>query len=163
MSVSVAYAFTATITEVLPSNTDSASSANRTVTHTNFNESGTLDATVTASPATLQASFVKELSSGSGSIDLTALTGTNGATVDGTGLQPQIVRVKNLGANSLTIKGGASNGHSAFTSTDGTVIPAGGIAMFFFNDGTQNIGSSDRIWDLTGTGAQTSEWTIVMG
>lgn len=163
MSVSVNYAFTATITEILPSNTGSASDGNRTVTHSNYNETDTITAATSASPVTVQASFLATLSGGALTINLTALNGTNGAVVDLTGLKVQLVRVKNLGANNLTIKGGASNGHNFFTSTDGVVVVPNGVAMFFAPEGFQDVGASDLAWDLTGTSAQTSEWTIVAG
>lgn len=162
MSVSCAYAFTATVTETLE-NTPGATSSNKVVTHNDYNEAATIDATTLASPATKCAHFLATLSTGTVSIDLSALSGTNGATIDTTGLKVQLVRVKNLGANNLTIKSGASNGHNFFTATDGTVIPPSGVAMFFAPEGTQDVASGDRIWDLSGTGSQTSEWTIVAG
>lgn len=162
MAVSVDYALKCTITETLPSNTDSAPDATRKITHTAFNESGTLTASTTP-PVTKQASFVKTLSAGTGSIDLTSLTGTNGATVDGTGLKVQILRVKNLGANNLVIVPGASNGIDLMGASSSITVFPGASFEYYFNDGSPDIASGDRTLDLTGTGSQTSEWTIVMG
>jgi len=162
MSVSVSYASQITIAETLAANTGSASDANRLVTHSEYNESGTYNANSTP-PVTTQASFLATLSSGSLTIDLRALTGTNGASIDGNGLKPQMIRIKNLGANTLTIKKGASNGHNAFTATDGFVVQPGGHVQIFTNDNTDDIDGTHKTWDLSGTGAQTSEWTIVMG
>lgn len=162
MSVSIAYAATMTVTETVEG-TPSAVSASKVVTHTDYNEAATITGATGASPVTKYAGFLATLSSGALTIDLTTLTGTNNATVDMTGLKPQLVRVKNLGANDLTIKGGATNGHNFFTSTDGTVVRAGGWAYFFAPEGTQDVASGDKTWDLTGTGSQTSEWSIAAG
>jgi len=162
-AVSVTYASTITIAETLPNNTGSAADASRIVTHNQYNESGTYTAATTP-PVTLQASFLQALSAGAATIDLRALTGTNGASVDGNGLKVQMVRVKNLGANALTVKSGASNGHTGFfTATTGTIIPPGAHMQLFTNDNGDDIDATHKTWDLTGTGAQTSEWTIVMG
>lgn len=162
-SVSVAWAMDCTVTEVLANNVGSNSTAaKRTVTHDAYDESGVLTGATTP-PATATANFLLTLSAGAATVDLRALTGTNGATVDGNGLKPQIVRVKNLGANPITITEGASNGHDAFPATTGLEIPAGGIVQLYFNDAASDIGATDKTWDVAGTGAQTSEWTIVLG
>jgi hypothetical protein len=161
MAVSVTYGATCTIAETLPTNTGSAAAATRVVTHSEYNEAATLTA-VTTPPVTLQASFLLTLTAGAASVDLRALTGTNGASVDGNGLKVQIVRVKNLGANSMTIATGASNGHAGVFGA-GNVIAAGGHEMIYTNDTGDDISATDKTWDVTGTGSQTSEWTIVMG
>lgn len=164
MSLSVAYSFKATITEVLPGNTDPfASEAKRTVTLDAYDESGTLTGATTP-PVTTQASFLLTLTAGAATIDLRALTGTNGASIDGNGLKVQLVRIKNLGANTMTFKSGATNGHSGiFTATDGTVVQPGGRVMVSSNDNGDDISATDKTWDVTGTGAQTAEVTIIMG
>lgn len=162
MSVTITYAATCTIAETLATNTGSAPAATRLVTHTDYNETATLNSGTTP-PATTCASFLATLSGGVLTIDLRALTGTNGAVIDGNGLKVQIVRIKNLGANTLTIIEGASNGHNLFTATDGTVVQPGGHILIYANDSGDDISGTTKTWDLTGTSAQTSEWTIVMG
>jgi hypothetical protein len=159
VSVEATINLTATVVEVLEGNTDSASAANRTITHSLFNVAKSLNASSTPA-ATKTANFVKSLSAGAGSIDLTALTGANGATVDGTGLKVRAVRVTNLGANALTITDGASNGHPFGWGS--YVLPAGATVMIYTPDGTA-IAAGDRTWDLSGTTTQQSQWTIVMG
>lgn len=161
MSVSVAYAATCTVIETLPTNTGSAPTETRKVTHTEYNETATLNSSSTP-PATLVAEFLLTLTAGAATIDLRALTGTNGATVDGNGLKPQVVRIKNLGANVMTISAGASNPHNAFT-TDGTVIRPSGHIMLFGNDGDEDIDATHKTWDIAGTGSQTAEVTILLG
>ncbi len=163
MSVSVTYAATCTIVETLPGNSGSAPDATRKVTHTNYNETASLTS-LTTPPVTTQASFLATLSSGTLTIDLRTLNGTNGAVVDGNGLKVQVVRVKNLGANSLTIKSGASTGHTGiFTATTGQIVNPGGHIQIYTNDNGDDIDATHKFWDLTGTSAQTSEWTIVLG
>ncbi len=179
MSVVVTYKSIVTVVETLPGNTDDAADANRKVTHSAFNEEATLNSGTTP-PVTLHAGFVKALSTGTATIDLRTLNGTNGAAltintgciaqpvdgavVDGNGLKVQIVRVKNLGANTLTIKSGASTGHTGiFTATTGTVVPPGGHTVVYTNDNGDDIDATHKFWDLTGTASQTSEWSIEMG
>lgn len=161
-AVTVTYEAKATVVETLPSNSGSAPDSTRKVTHTNYNESATLDASSTP-PATLVAEFLATLSSGALTIDLRALTGTNGASVDGNGLKVQILRVKNLGANILTITPGASNGIDLLGASSSIAIPAGGHFQMYFNDASPDIAAGDKTLDLAGTGAQTSEWTVIMG
>lgn len=161
-AVTVTYASTISIAETLANNTGSAPTATRQITHTDYNEAGTYTA-VTTPPVTTCASFLLTLSSGAATIDLRALTGTNGASTDLLGLKPQMIRVKNLGANTLTIKKGASNGHNAFTATDGFVVQPGGHVQIFTNDNTDDVDATHKTFDVTGTGTQTSEWTIVAG
>ncbi len=163
MSVTVTYAATCTVAETLANNTGSAPASTRLVTHTDYNETATLNSGSTQ-PATTCAHFLATLSSGTLTIDLTTLNGTNGAVISGSGLKIQVLRIKNLGANSLTVSEGASNGHTSFfPTTPGLIIPPGAHVMIFSNDNGDDIGSSNRTFDLAGTLAQTSEWSIVMG
>lgn len=161
-AVSVVYKAYATITETLPTNTGSASDSKRIVTHDQYDEGATLNSGTTP-PVTLQASFLLTLTAGAATIDLRALVGTNGAVVDGNGLKVQICRIKNLGANIMTFKEGGSNGHNFFTATDGTIVHPGGFVMILSNDNTADIAAADKTWDVTGTGSQTAEVTIVVG
>lgn len=164
MSVSVAWAETCTITETLPNNTGSAPDATRKVIHTEYNEGGTISAAGTP-PATTCASFLAALVAGALSIDLRALTGTNGVVVDGNGLKVQILRVKNLGANALTFKAGAVNPHNLFTvgAGAGQIVQPGAVMMIFTNDTYDDVSATTKVWDVTGTGTQTFEVSIVLG
>ena len=163
MSVSVTYLATCTVRETLASNTGSASDSSRVITHDAYNESATLSATSTP-PATTCAHFLLTLSAGAATVDLRALTGTNGAAVDLNGLKVQAVRIKNLGANSMTVKVGATNGHTGiFAATNGHPIQPSGHVQCFSNDAGDDVDATHKTWDVTGTGSQTSEWTIVAG
>ena len=161
-SVAVTYAATCTVVETLPTNTGSAADALRKVTHAQYDETATLNAGSTP-PATLVAEFLQALTVGAATVDLRALVGTNGAVIDGNGLKVQVLRVKNLGANVLTLAEGGSNGYAIFGASGQVDIPPGGHIQMFFNDSSPDIGAGDKEIDLTGTGSQTSEWTIVMG
>lgn len=162
MSVAVTYSAIATVVETLPTNTGSAAASTRVVTHAEYNESASLNSGSTP-PVTLVAEFLLTLSSGAATIDLRTLTGTNGAVVDGNGLKVQIVRIKNLGANDMTIKGGSATPHNLFTVTTGQKIFPGGHIQHFTNDNGDDIDATHKFWDVTGTGAQTAEVTIIMG
>lgn len=162
MSVSVDYAAKCTVTETLPNNTGSAAAAKRVVTHEEYNETASLNAASTP-PATLLAEFLLTLSSGAATVDLRNLVGTNGAVVDGNGLKVQVLRIKNLGANIMTIVPGASNGIDLLGASSSLTIQPLGHAMIYFNDSGPDIAAADKTLDVAGTGSQTSEWTIVMG
>ncbi len=161
MSISVVYGSQVTVTEIIGNNTISAAAGKRTVTHDALNQAATLNSGTTP-PVTDFAAFLLTLSSGTATINLRTLTGTNGAVVDGNGKKVQIVRVKNLGANSMTFATGASNGHNLFT-TDGVIIPPGGELILRTNDNQDDIGDSHKTWDITGTLAQTADVEIVIG
>lgn len=163
MSVVVTYNDQIKTVETLPNNTGSASAANRVVTHDQYDEAVTLNSGTTP-PVTQIAAFLLTLSGGTVNIDLTALVGTNGATLDGTGLKIQIIRIKNLGANPMVIKSGASNGHTGVIgATTGETIPVGGHMKKFTGDQGDDIDATHKILTVTGTGSQTAEVTIVLG
>lgn len=162
MPINVAYAATATVVETLPNNTGSAASGSRVVTHSEYNEAASLNAASTP-PVTLVAEFLLTLTSGAATIDLRTLTGTNGAVVDGNGLKVQIVRIKNLGANLMTFKGGSATPHNMFTVTTGQIVFPGAHIMIFSNDNGDDIDATHKFWDVSGTGSQTAEITIIMG
>ena len=159
MSVVVTYTAQVKVVETLAVNTGSASATNRVVTHDQYDESGQYTG-ATSPPVTTVAEFLQALTAGAATIDLRALTGTNGGAVDGNGLKVQMLRVKNLGANNLTLSEGASNGYAIGA---GIVVPPGGHVQFFGADGFPDIDATHKTIDLAGTGAQTSEITIVMG
>lgn len=161
MSISVAFASTLTVTEVIENNTVTASAANRTVTHNSLNLTATLNSGTTP-PVTQYAGFLLTLTDGAATIDLRALTGTNGKSVDGNGLKVQAVRIKNLGANPMTFSTGASNGHNLFTA-DGLIIPPGGDVLLRTNDNQDDIDATHKTIDVAGTGSQTANVEFVLG
>lgn len=158
MSVVASYNFQITVRETLESGVPDVTSP--TINHSGYNEAGTLKATSTP-PATKSSSFLLTLTAGGATINLAALTGAGGSTVDGTGLRVQLLRIKNLGASNMTFSEGAANGIALVGLP--TVVPPGGIIQRFYNDAAPDIAAGDRTIDVAGTGAQTAEVTIVMG
>jgi hypothetical protein len=73
----------------------------------------------------------------------------------------QFIRIKNLGAAAMTFAEGASNGLALACGS--IVVPAGGIVQFFLNDAAPDIAAADRTIDVTGTGTDTAEVTIIAG
>jgi hypothetical protein len=161
VSISLSYAATLTAVETLAGNTDDAPDANRKITHSAFNITGTASATTTP-VVTSHAAKLIALAAGALTIDLTSLAGwgSNGTTVNGTGLKVQFLRVKNLGANDMTFATGASNGYNF----GGPVtIKPGGFVMIGGNSGLPVISGTVKNIDVTGTGTQTAQVSIEMG
>ena len=163
MSVTVNHSVIINVAEILESNTESMTAANRTVTHSNFNHATAVLTSATTPPVTKVAAWKQALAAGAATVDLTALTGTNGASVDGTGLKVQILKVKNLGANSLTLTFGAANPYNLLGAAFVIVLLTGQEITVYGNDATPDIAAGAKDIDLAGTLIETSEWIVVMG
>lgn len=140
----------------------SVASSNATITHNGYDESNALTSATTP-PITKCAFFLGTLTAGALTIDLTALTGTNGGTVDGSGLKVQAIHLKNLGANAMTFAVGASNGYDLAGSGFSVTLAQNQDFLFYGNDATPDIGASDKTIDVSGTGSQTFECSILLG
>lgn len=160
MAVSCVWAMTASVTETLADG--SLGSSANSVQHTAFNEGATINASSTP-PATKVAEAVVALSGGAKTVDLTALTGTNGATIDMSGLKVQIIRIKNLGANAMTFVEGASNGYELMGNAWSVILASGQVLMLYGNDATPDVAAGAKTIDVTGTTTQTFELTVVAG
>lgn len=117
----------------------------------------------TAVPATKVSASVVALSAGAKTLDLTALVGTNGGTVDGTGLKLQVWLLKNLGANAMTFTEGASNGYEALGSAFSFILLQNQMAQFYLADSAPDVGGSTKNIDVAGTGTQTFQNVMVFG
>ncbi len=164
-TLSVTYASSVTVVETFTG--DYIDSRDATVTINGLNETGTLTA-ISTIPATKQASGQVTLSSGTGSIDFTALPGlTPEETVNGTGLKVQLVKFRNLesNANSITVAKGASSGLgiNAAGTTFSIPISPGQSVYILGDDGGPDIAAGARVWDITGTGSQELEFHVVLG
>jgi len=161
MSVAVVYKSDVTVAETLANNTDSASATKRVVTHDEFNTDLSL---IVTSPVTKVAAFVQALSTGTATIDLCDLTGTNGASVSGDGLKVQVFKMKNLGDNVMSITFGGTHPYEMMGSDFKVELDSGTEFLFYGNDATPDIASdsADKM-DLAGTDEQTCEIMIVMG
>jgi hypothetical protein len=162
-SVTLTYGSTITAVEVV-AGTPAALQNTAQVTHNLFNKSASLNAS--SSPAVSKvAAFEKTLAAGAGTIDLTALTGSNGGTLDGTGLKVQAVKFSNPATNtySITVETGASNGYELAGATFSVQLEPGQEVMLYGNGATPEIGSTAKTLDLTGTGSEVLDVIVVMG
>lgn len=164
MSVDVTLAATLTVIETLAGNAPFALSGNKRVTHNQLNQSETLNASSTP-PATTVAAFTKALTAGSGTIDFTSMTGTNGASVSASGLKLQaaLIKATDANANTYTVSDGASNGYNGFGSTFEVTLQPGQWALLFGNDATTDVDGTHKVWDVSGTGSQTADFILVFG
>lgn len=162
MSVTLAYASGVTVVETVETGTPAATDANSQITHNQYNTTASLTSATTP-PVTKTAFFLQALSGGAATIDLTALSGTNGATIDGTGLKVQAFKMKNLGANTMSITFGGSNPYELTGSDFKITLTQNQEVLIYGNDATPDIGGAACEMDLAGTSAQTAEISIVMG
>lgn len=166
MATTATYISGVNAVETLATNVPAVASSNNSLQHTGYSTSKALTGTGSSGlPAvTKLAYFSKALSTGTGTIDLTSLTGTNGATVDLTGLKVCLMKFRNpsTNANTITVAKGASNGFGLTTSgtTFSIPIPPGGEVTIFCDEGTPDVGGGAKTLDLTGTGSQTLECAI---
>lgn len=162
-TLSATVAATCTVTEILD-NTPFATSAHKQVTHDVLNQSESLTTGGTV-PITVVAAFNKALVAGTASIDFTSLTGTNGATVSGSGLKLQvaIIKAKTTNANAITIADGANNGYGGFGSNFEVVLDADQWVMLFGKDKEPDVDATHKTWDLIGTGTQSVDMILVFG
>ena len=165
MSVTLSYTSNLNATEVLESNVPAvATTANKEVKHTGFNKAVTLNGSSTP-PATKVAAFEQALAAGAATIDLAALTGTNGVTIDGTGLKVQAIKLVNkaANANAMTLSIGASNGYDGWGANFEVDIAPGAEVVLFTNDAGSDIGATKKTLDIAGSGTETAQIIIIMG
>ena len=153
-----------TVTEILGGNVVGLS--DKTVKHSSLNKSsGALDSTTTP-PVTKVATFNQALSGGAATIDLNALTGTNGAAVNGEGLRIQAIKLSapSTNANVITATFGGTHPYNLAGAAWSVALLAGQEFVFYGNDATPDIedGVASAI-DLAGTASQTLNVCIVMG
>lgn len=160
MAVSVTYSNILNVVETVGT-IPGVSDGNGNVTHNAFNYSKTLNAS--SSPTASQGlSFEKSLSGGAATIDFTSFTGTNGATynLDALRLRVLMIKAKSTNAANIVVAEGGTNG----LSIGGTVTAyVGGSVTLDFGSSGPLIGASDKTLDLTGSGTETLQITVVAG
>jgi hypothetical protein len=164
MSVILEYVTNLTVREILEANTGSAGATDRTVKHSLLNKSVTLNAASTP-PVSKVAAFEKALVGGAATIDLTALVGTNGAAVDGTGLKVRAIKIiaKDTNANPITITKGLTNGYALAGNTFNWPLSARQEQVFYGDDSTPVVAAGAKTLDLAGTGTQSVTVIVVLG
>ncbi len=126
--------------------------------------SGSTKLSATTTPAAQDsASFVQALTAGAATIDLSALTGTNGRAVNGTGKKILAIFLKPLGANPMTFTAGASNGYLLFGASGSVAVPNGGFLLKGFGSALSAIDGTHKTIDVAGTGSQTCQVQILFG
>jgi hypothetical protein len=165
MSVTVTYESKLSSVEVLETNVPAAAADQKSVTHTGYNTTKASQTAASTPPVTKCAYFSKALSAGAASIDLTALTGTNGAAVDFSGLKVQYFKFKNpsTNANAITVEAGASNGYLLGGTGWTFELQPGAEIGGFANDASPDVSGSTKTIDLSGTGTQALEVSLVAG
>jgi len=151
-----------TVTEILAGNVVGLS--DKTVKHTLLNKTIQLDSGTTP-PVTKVATYRQALVAGAGTIDLTALVGTNGATVDGSGLKVQAIKLSNpsTNANVITATFGAGNPYNLAGAAWSVALLPGQEFLFYGNDATPDIAAGAKDIDLAGTLVEPLDYSIVMG
>ena len=162
-SVTLRYVVKTTATEVLSVGVP-AQSGGSAIIHDGFDTTMVLDAD-TAPPVTKAVAFEDTLGGAATTIDLTALTGANGATVDGTGLRVQSLKVRNKvasGANmQLSAVGG--NPYDGFGANFLCELIPGAEITLYTNDNGSDIAAGNKNLFIAGTATDVSEIVIVMG
>lgn len=164
MAVTLTYASLLTVIEVLDTSVPAIAATNNSITHNSFNTSATLNDSSTP-PVTKVAAFAQALSTGTATIDLEALTGTNGVTVVGTGLRVIAAKFKNKAANAaITIAKGTANPYDGWGAAfAGVVLNPGAEVTFYPNNGGADISPTNSDIELVGTGSEILDIIIVLG
>lgn len=132
------------------------------VRHNNLNPRGALDAGTTP-PATKHVQLAAQaLVAGAKTVDLTALVGTAGATVDGTGLKVRVLRIRNNGVSLMTFGPGAADPYQLWAGWSLPVPPGGAFALYMA-DGAGAVGAAAKNVDVAGTGTETFDLSVVFG
>jgi hypothetical protein len=162
MSVRFTLSATPIARELLTVGVDGASRPE--LTYSEFKKEISLD-NATTPPVSKVVGRTLALSSGAATVDLTTITGANGATVNSTGSRVQAIYLENVAANSNTIAvtQGASNGYDGFGPDFKVTLNPGAMLLIYSADGGTDIGASNRTLDLAGTGAQTFNLLVVTG
>jgi hypothetical protein len=129
---------------------------------------GTLNASSTV-PATKTASDTAALAAGSGSIDLTSLTGPLASSVTFSGLKVQLVYISCPATNTggVTFDVGAANGYNLFGTDNASdesveVMPGGAVLMYHPNN-AEDVDGTHKTIDVTGTGTDNYNYVLVAG
>lgn len=168
-TIVVSYASQLTIAQTFDTTAAPASTGGgATITHDQWNTTVTTAATASSGIpeiCTKCASFSQALSSGTATIDLTSLTGTNGAAVTFNGLKVQFARFQNpsSNANAITITEGASNGYELGGSSFSWILQPGQEITIRGYEATPEVSASTKTIDLSGTGAQALRVQLAAG
>lgn len=158
-----------TVLEVLGAGVEASDTSGARITHNQFNKSISLTGT-TSVPVSKVASFRKALSGGSATIDLTSLTQANGAALDATGLKLQALLAVAVSGNTsaVTLEKGATNGYELMGGSWSIRVFPGepglpGFALIHTGEDAPDIGPTAKTIDLSGTGSESVDISMVFG
>lgn len=141
----------------------SSSSSDRALTHSSINTQATLDASTTP-PVTKFIWINQALSAGAKTLDLTSLTGTNGASVTFSGLKVQVAKFKNPTGNAaMTVKFGAANPYNLLGASWTLILLAGQEITLYLNDAAPDVAGGAKDIDIAGTGSEIIEVQLFAG
>lgn len=161
-SVSANISLQLTATETLDATLNPAASVPNVV-HKGFNVSKTLNGTSTPTVTKVVAAKIA-LVAGAKTVDLTSLTGTNGATKDFSTLKVRSVLIVNPDGNSgdMVFTFGASNGY-LLMGTGWKITLKPGDAFENYLTGAPTVDATHKNIDVTGTGTEQFEIEMVAG
>jgi hypothetical protein len=163
-SVALTYETKLTVIETLGVNVPDVDVANARIVHNAFNTNLSLNGT-SSPPVTKVVATQKALAAGVGTLDLTALVGTNGAVVDLSTLKVQAVKFRNpsTNANAITVTFGAANPYLLGGAAWKFILEPGMEIVVYGNDKTPDVDSTHKNIDLAGTLVQALDVVIVAG
>lgn len=162
MSVRVNYNSSLTVRETLETSVPAASDAE--ILLNGFDTNSPLNSSSTPTATKVSAQTVA-LVAAAKTIDLTALTGTNGAAIDGTGLKVVACKFQNpsTNANNIIAKFGASNAYLFGNDAAWKVRLEPGDEVLFKFAANPAIDATHKNIDLSGTGTQALNVVLVLG
>lgn len=136
---------------------------NASIVHDQLNVSATYNGTTTVAVSVVVAETYA-LVGGVKTIDLTTLTGSNGAAVDATGLKVKIIKILNPTGNAaITIKAGATNPYLLFGASWSLVLQALQSVTAYLDNAAPAVGPTSKTIDMSGTGTQLLKIIFVFG
>ncbi len=160
MSVKVSAVFELSTVETPTTGVPAAASPS--ITHNQFKN--TIALTATSTPAASDCSYTEPaLVANVKTIDLTAIPGTYGRTVDGTGKKVRALEFVNPGSNPVVITQGASDPYLLFGTAGSLTVPAKGHIQMYYGDGAPTINSGAKTILLTGSGTDQFKLGLVFG
>lgn len=172
MSIDGKFLLSMTMRETLETNVDGASSPR--ITHDKFNKSERISASTTP-PGTKMVADTKALVAGAATIDLTALPGPGGGTIDATDLKLLAWFFGNRAGNTgdLTITPGAASPYNFNGSATGKVVAVkpnsadenpGWAAAWNGNNATiPDVAAGAKNIDVAGFGTESFDYVLVFG
>lgn len=162
MTVVANYLSQLTVVETLSVGVPAATTPS--ITHSGYNTTDKANASSTP-PASKAVANSYAMTAGAKTLDLTALVGTNGATVDGSTLKLNYAKFINPSTNtgSIVVKFGASNAYLLGSDSAWRHTLKPGDEVLYKGTANPTIDSTHKNIDISGTGTESIEVVLVMG